>query len=205
MLRPHSKISYRITSTDLDTIIADLVDLKAAGADGFVFGALTADRDIDVESCRKVIEQAGNSPVTFHRAFDMSSPAKQLVNVSTLEHCGFARLLTSGFAETAEIGLNALIEIQNHIRENALKIKLMPGCGVTVNNAEKILMSTGCKEFHASAKSKCIEVIPKLKMDTVAISKEIDNNAHSVTDTDIVRQLVSIGKTYLAKKQSDLS
>lgn len=200
MLRPHSKISFRFTSIDLETIVADMIDLKAAGADGFVFGALTDGRDIDTKSCRTVIQQAGTLPVTFHRAFDMSSPAKQLDNISLLEDCGFARLLTSGFAESAEVGLDALIEIQNYIRENGMKIKLMPGCGVTVNNAEKILLSTGCKEFHASAKSKCIENIPKLIMDTAAIVKEIDGNGYSVTDTDIVRKLVSIGKIYLSKE-----
>lgn len=67
MLRPHGKISYQHTDTDMEIIEKDMVTLIENGVDGFVFGALTADRDIDVERCQQVIRLASGLPVTFHR------------------------------------------------------------------------------------------------------------------------------------------
>jgi copper homeostasis protein len=51
-----------------------LQDIKNAvnlGADGVVFGCLTADGDIDIKRNKELIEAAGDLSVTFHRAFDM--------------------------------------------------------------------------------------------------------------------------------------
>lgn len=194
MLRPHGKISYRISDTDLETIITDMESLKENGIDGFVFGALTPNRDIDVEKCQNVIENANGLPVTFHRAFDMTLPSKKLDNVDKIVSCGFTRILTSGFAETAEFGIDALTEIQRYITENSINLILMPGCGITIRNAEKILRISECREFHASCKTKVVEDIPRFDEDTAAISKEIDKNEHSLTDIVIVRKLVAIGK-----------
>lgn len=180
--------------------MCDMDDLKAAGADGFVFGALTADRAIDGPACQTVIERAAGLPVTFHRAFDMSSPAMMLPNVSTLSQLGFARLLSSGYAQSAYIGLDALMKIQRHIRETGLAIKLMPGCGVTADNAAQILSSSGCKEFHATAKRNRAEAIPNKHLDSGAIEKAVGTNAYSETDEDTVRVLVRIGRSFLERQ-----
>lgn len=194
MLRPHGRISYEISETDLETILTDMDGLRDNGVDGFVFGALTSDRNIDVEKCKTVIKHANGLPVTFHRAFDMTIPTEKFENVKRIAECGFSRILTSGFSETAELGANVLADIQRFILDNKLNLILMPGCGVTIKNAEYILETTGCKEFHASAKVKVVEELVKNPGDTKAISKEIENNSYSVTDREIVRQLVSISK-----------
>lgn len=67
MLRPHGRISYQHTDTDIQILKTDISLLIDNGADGFVFGALTSDRDIDVGRCQQVIELARGLPVTFHR------------------------------------------------------------------------------------------------------------------------------------------
>lgn len=67
MLRPHARISYQYTDTDMDILKTDINLLADNGADGFVFGALTSDRDIDVDRCQQIIELARGLPVTFHR------------------------------------------------------------------------------------------------------------------------------------------
>lgn len=200
MLRPHGRVSHQISDTDLETILTDMNALRENGVDGFVFGALTPNRDIDIEKCNEIIQNAHGLPVTFHRAFDMTVPSKKFENVEQIASCGFSRILSSGFYETAELGVDELAAIQEYILENRLDLILMPGCGVTVTNAEQILENTRCKEFHASAKVKVVEEIPKNFEDTRAISKEIENNAYSITDKSIVEQLVAIGKTYLEGK-----
>lgn len=197
MLRPHGRISYQHTDIDMEIIKKDMIDLIDQDVDGFVFGALTVDRDIDVERCRQVIQNTSGLPVTFHRAFDMTIPELKFENVNKIAECGFSRILSSGFAETAELGVEALTEIRRYIVKKGFNLTLMPGCGVTIKNADSILRTSGCKEFHASAKIKRTDCITSHESDTNAIRKEIENNSYSVTDCTIVQQLVAIGKMNL--------
>lgn len=197
MLRPHGRISYQHTDIDMEIIKKDMIDLIEGGIDGFVFGALTVDREIDVERCRQVIQNASGLSVTFHRAFDMTIPELKFQNVDKIAECGFSRILSSGFAETAELGVEALTEIKRYIVEKGYNLILMPGCGITIKNAESILQTSGCKEFHASAKIKRTECITSHESDTNAIRKEIQSNSYSVTDCTTVQQLVAIGKMNL--------
>lgn len=67
MLRPHGRISYQHSDADMEILKTDISLLADNGADGFVFGALTSDRDIDVGRCQQVIELTRGLPVTFHR------------------------------------------------------------------------------------------------------------------------------------------
>lgn len=196
MLRPHGRISFQMSDTDMETTLTDMNVLQDYGIDGFVFGVLTASRDIDIEKCEQVIKNADGLPVTFHRAFDMTVPVMKFENIERIASCGFQRILTSGFEQTAELGLAYLTEMQQYILDNKLNLSLMPGCGVTISNAETILRTTGCKEFHASAKARVFENIPKHMTDTPAILKEIEQNSYSHTDREIVKELVSIGKMY---------
>lgn len=161
MLRPHGKISYQHSDTDMEIIREDMEALIANDVDGFVFGALTADRDIDVDKCRQVVEHARGLPVTFHRAFDMTVPENINRNLDSIAQCGFSRLLTSGLAETAEIGIETITKIKKYVDEKHYNVIIMPGCGITTKNAEHILQTSGCKEFHASAKIKATESIPQ--------------------------------------------
>lgn len=74
----------------------DIIAARECGADGVVIGALTADGDIDVSVCRRLVEAAGNMSITFHRAFDMCrEPMQALDDIIAL---GCNRLLTSGRA-----------------------------------------------------------------------------------------------------------
>lgn len=69
MLRPHGRISYQHTDADMEILKTDIDLLIENGADGFVFGALTSDRDIDVARSRQIVKWARGLPVTFHRLF----------------------------------------------------------------------------------------------------------------------------------------
>lgn len=196
MLRPHNKISYRLCDVDMEIVLADLEAFKEAGADGFVFGALTEDREIDEEACRKVLQNSNNLPVTFHRAFDMTYPPNSRQNLEKIARLGFKRVLTSGFSETAELGMDELIDMNDCITGESLDLILMPGCGITVDNIEEIMLNTGAKEVHASGKASFAEIIPKLPDgDTFAIEKAIETNAYFITDVDFVKELVLIAKS----------
>ncbi len=125
----------------------DIRTCKQLGADGVVIGALTADGDIDTALCRRLIAAAKGMSVTFHRAFDMCrDPQKALEELISL---GCDRVLTSGQAGTAEAGIPLLKKL---VEQASGRISIMPGCGVNNSNAAAILLATGAKEIHASAR-----------------------------------------------------
>ncbi len=121
---------------------------KRLGADGVVFGALTADGHIDMEHCRVWAEAAEGMQITFHRAFDQCvNPQEALEDIIQL---GCHRLLTSGQATTAEAGIEMLCRLN---KQSNGRIIIMPGAGVNPGNAARILQETGCTEIHSSARN----------------------------------------------------
>lgn len=200
MLRPVNRTSFTHSDTDMENILFDMKAFAQHGVDGFVFGALDSKREIDVPKCKLVIESANGLPVTFHRAFDQSIPARNLQNIELISSLGFQRLLTSGFAETAEIGIPALTILNDFVKENGLNLIIMPGCGITPANAERILTETRCREFHGSAKAKLVEVIPADGSDTPGITAAIRNNAIYCADKATVIQLAQIRTKVLKTK-----
>ena len=80
-----------------------------------------------------------------------------------LIQCGVKRILTSGGKKNAEDGISLL----KQLREKANgRIIIVPGGGVTILNAERILRETGCTEIHSSAKGERIydEITPDPEM-----------------------------------------
>ncbi|CAL7938436.1 unnamed protein product [Xylocopa violacea] len=147
MLRIRSG-NFVYTEEEMEVMLQDLRILKECGADGFVFGALTSDNEINVQFCKNVLAAARPLPVTFHRAFDeVNDPLQSLEVLITL---GFERILTSGQQDTAEEGLEL---IQKLVEKAQNRIIVMPGSGITKENILRIKMESGAKEFHASAKT----------------------------------------------------
>ena len=120
-----------------------LHDIKVArqlGADGVVFGCLTAEGYVDVPLMQKLMNAVGEMSVTFHRAFDMcSNPKEALEQIIGL---GIDRVLTSGQEATAEKGIPLLKEL---VEQADGRIIIMPGCGVNAGNIRKIAEETGTK------------------------------------------------------------
>ncbi|KAG9428269.1 copper homeostasis protein cutC [Apis mellifera carnica] len=182
MLRIRSG-NFVYTKEEMEVMLQDLKILKDYGADGFVFGALTPDNEIDVESCKDILSAAESLPVTFHRAFDeVNDPLKSLKILIDLK---FERILTSGQKDTALEGLELIKKL---VQEARNKIIVMPGSGITKENILKIKMISGAKEFHASAKKKVIipHGVNKVKIGT---NKETYT---TMTDKELVREMVRI-------------
>lgn len=181
----------------MKNIISDMKIFREHNIDGFVFGSLTENREIDVPNSKLVIENAHGLPVTFHRAFDMSIPSQMHANVKLIAELGFQRLLTSGLAETAELGIDVLKELNLNVLNKSMKLIVMPGCGINPENLEKVLRVTCCREIHGSARVERIEEIKRHASDTSAISTNIDSNSSYVADWEIVQNLVRIKTDFL--------
>lgn len=145
MLRPKEG-SFLYNLTEFEQMKKDLLQFKASGADGFVFGILNEGNHIDTEKNKELIELAGDLPCTFHRAVDrtpdLDQAFKQLIDL------GFSTVLTSGGASSAMEGkdrLKQLVELYDG------KIEILVGGEVRSDNVELLKLHTGAKSFHSSA------------------------------------------------------
>lgn len=131
---------------ELVTMETDIATAKSAGVDGFVFGVLDANGNIDVEANRRLIERARPASVTFHRAFDMTPDP--FAALETLIELGFDRVLTSGQEPGSFEGAELLAKL---IEKAGDRIIVMPGGGITAKNVERIVAATGAQEIHFAA------------------------------------------------------
>ena len=124
----------------------DIEFCREAGVHGVVIGALTADGDIDMEACKKMVVAAGDMSITFHRAFDICR--EPLVALEQIISLGCHRLLTSGQQPSAEQGAEFIAEL---VKRAAGRIIIMPGAGINPKNIVAIEQKTAATEFHSTA------------------------------------------------------
>lgn len=147
--------------------------------DRFVFGCLTPDKNVDARLCAKIITQAAPKPVTFHRAFDCCGDSHEAMK--TIIDLGFDRVLTSGQRPTAahHQAMQLLKQLLDEFGDN---IQIMPGAGITVDNA-KIFIENGFKIVHSSCK-----VLKKLPTSQLSLGTS-DSSLLFITDGEIVRKM----------------
>ena len=144
LIRPREG-DFIYNEDEVGTMLHDIRQAKKLGANGVVIGALRPDGSIDEETIRRLVGEAEGVSITFHRAFDVcTKPLEALEKIISL---GCHRLLTSGQAPTAEQGIPLLKKL---VEQSAGRLIIMPGAGVNVNNALKILSETGAHEIHGS-------------------------------------------------------
>jgi copper homeostasis protein len=146
IIRPRGG-DFLYSESEIREMLYDIHTAKELGADGLVFGCLRPDGSVDMEKMRRLMDAAGDTPVTFHRAFDHSrDPFQALEDVISL---GCARILTSGCRPTAPEGAETLAEL---VRRAGDRIIIMPGCGIRENNIAETARLSGAREFHFSAR-----------------------------------------------------
>ena len=146
IIRPRGG-DFLYSESEIKEMIYDIQAAKELGADGLVFGCLNPDGTVDMKTMSRLMEAAGDTPVTFHRAFDHTNdPFKALEDIISL---GCARILTSGCRPTALEGAELLSQLGEKAGE---RIIIMPGCGVRENNIAEIARLSSAREFHFSAR-----------------------------------------------------
>lgn len=145
LIRPRTG-DFSYNNYEVNTMIDNIKMAKSLGMDGIVIGCLLSDGSLDIITLNRLIMAASGMNITFHRAFDYcTDPTKTLQQIIDL---GCNYLLTSGQAETAELGIEMLKTLHEQADDN---IVILPGKGITENNILKIKKETGLKEFHTSA------------------------------------------------------
>lgn len=77
IIRPRGG-DFLYSPIEIKTMLKDIEMARRLGADGVVFGCLTANGEIDVPVMEQLMEASEGLSVTFHRAFDVCRDASKL-------------------------------------------------------------------------------------------------------------------------------
>lgn len=145
MIRPRGG-DFIYSDKEFEQMKSEIIMIKNFRIDGFVFGILNEENEIDFERNRKLIELAKPFPCTFHRAFDRTKDAED--SLETVIKLGFKTILTSGLAHHVEEGKQQLKTLVQTAKD---RITIMPGGGLRSTNIEEIDSFTQATYFHSSA------------------------------------------------------
>ncbi len=138
-------VRFAHTPHQVEGMVSQIVRYRPLGPAGFVFGALTRDRRIDLETTARLRAACGSGPAIFHRAFD--EVADKEAGLEELIRLGFTRVLTSGGVGSVPDHLAAL---QKLVAQAKGRIQVMPGGGITADTAGRVVQFTRCEHLHGS-------------------------------------------------------
>lgn len=180
---------FTYSQEDIEVMCMDAELLLKNGADGIAFGALNADRTIDVEANKKLIDitHRYNKEFVFHRAIDcVDNPIE---SIETLIQLGCDRILTSGFRSTALEGISNLKDLQTKYGN---QIEFLMGGKVNSTNANQLINETGIHQIHSSCKTWVVD--PSTHNDYVSYAYGDYKSHYECVDLDLVKQLVKTVK-----------
>ncbi|MEG0926072.1 copper homeostasis protein CutC [Chryseobacterium sp.] len=145
MIRPRGG-DFTYSNTEFEQMKADLTALKSLNVDGFVFGILDENDEVNREQNKILVELASPLPCTFHRAFDRANDLDN--SLEKVIECGFTTILTSGQKPNVSEGkenLKKLVELADG------RLEILVGGGLRSSNIEDIRAFTKAEYFHSSA------------------------------------------------------
>lgn len=143
IIRPRGG-NFEYSEDEVQIMVDDIKACKDLGTYGVVIGALKG-KVIDLETTKKLVEEAKPMKITFHMAFD--DIEDKFAAIDQLVELGVERILTKGGMANAIEGKDALRELVNYASG---RIIIMPGKSVTKANRDEILEYTGTKEIHGT-------------------------------------------------------
>ncbi|MGF1784709.1 copper homeostasis protein CutC [Photobacterium swingsii] len=189
MIRPRQG-DFLFSSDDVEIMLADIHAAKHAQLQGIVVGALTRDGHVDRDILHALMKQAGTLGVTFHRAIDQC--ADPFAALDTVMQAGCERVLTSGLAPSAPEGITMIKRMVEHcVKHYGDRFSIMPGAGVTADNAASIIKQTGVSEIHLSGKSTRPSLMQHIDASAHMGSANVDDFAIPVTSVDKIKAVVA--------------
>ena len=149
LIRPRGGDFFH-THLEFEIMKSDIRFCGETGCDCVVTGMLNPDGTVDRIRNGELVEMARRygMGVTFHRAFDRSNDLFQAME--DIIDLGCERILTSGGYDTAIEGAEVILRL---IEKAAGRIIIMPGSGITPENAPGLIRRTGLKELHGTFRS----------------------------------------------------
>ena len=151
MVRPRGG-DFAYTTDELAMMRDDIDVALDAGATGVVFGC-ERDGHLDTAATQvllaRVHERRDDAQVTFHMAFDKIRADEQLAVIDWLAEHGVTRILTHGGLDGTAIADN-VCRLRAYVARAAGRIGILPGAGITWENAEDIAQAVGVPEVHGT-------------------------------------------------------
>ena len=145
MVRPRAG-GFCYTSAEIATMERDTTAALEHGADGIVFGILTADGKIDLPRSQRIRRLIGDKQSVFHRAFDVTpdpfAALEQLIDM------GITRVLTSGQKDSVPQGVEFIRKL---VERAAGRIEILPGGGILPYQVREMADQTTCNQIHLTA------------------------------------------------------
>lgn len=146
MIRPRGG-DFVYSELEVRAMKEDILSFLSHGADGFVFGILNKQGEVNKADCLQLIQVAAEKPCTFHRAFDVLE--NKQVALEEIIRLGFKRILTSGGENSVMEGLPLIIKLLMQAKD---RIIILPGGGLKLQDIADLNMTGLLKEIHASCK-----------------------------------------------------
>ncbi|MCO4316076.1 copper homeostasis protein CutC [Phyllobacterium sp. 21LDTY02-6] len=181
MVRPRAG-NFIYSDIELGAMLHDIAGIRSAGLAGVVFGANLANGALDERALRRLMAEATGLGVTLHRAFDLVPDVAEAVE--TAVELKFERILTSGRMPTA---LEGMADLEATHDCAAGRIAIMPGSGVNLRTAQKLLEHLAFGEIHSSCS------VAATIVNEPAARLGFETASRKRTDADLVREL----KAYL--------
>lgn len=144
MVRPRPG-DFVFSSAEIAGMCAEIAQIRALGLAGVVLGAGSPD-GLDVPALEALVAAAKGLGTSLHRVVDLVKDRNLAVRIAG--DLGFERVLTSGGMPKAIDGIDAIASM---VATAPQGLSVMPGGGVTPENAADILRRTGAREIHGSA------------------------------------------------------
>lgn len=146
LMRPRPG-DFLYTPEERELMRLQILQLKNAGADGFVIGCLTAQGDLDWEAMAPLVEACSGCGITLHRCIDVSR--EPLETCRQAGAMGIDTVLTSGAAASCTQGQELIARM---IAMNGPEILI--GAGVNAQVIRHFLQAVpGAAAFHMSGKT----------------------------------------------------
>ncbi len=184
LMRPRAG-DFLYTQEELKLMARQMKALKAAGADGFVIGCLTAAGELDEKALQPLLTAAGDSGLTLHRCIDVSRDLEKTYLAAG--RLGIDTVLTSGGAAGCKAGMETiggLLELQE-----AGGPTVLIGAGVSAPVIAQFRSHfPGARAFHMSGKTE-IESAMRFRREGVPMGIPGFDEWHiQQTDPQAVRQ-----------------
>lgn len=149
LMRPRAG-DFLYTKEEIELLCAQMGNLCAAGADGFVLGALTPEGDLDEAAVCRMLETCQGKPVTLHRCIDVARDPEQVYRRAAA--LGLDTVLTSGAAASCQEGTSTLARLLA-LRDEMNGPEVLIGAGVNAAVIARLRTQLpGSRAFHMSGK-----------------------------------------------------
>ena len=150
LMRPRAG-DFLYTDDEIQLMADQILELKQAGADGFVIGCLTPEGNLDQKAMAPLVAAAAGTGLTLHRCIDVSrNPIKTWQDAKDM---GIDTVLTSGAAFSCMKGLDTIGKLLSlHDAEGGPEILIGAGVKASVITAIRTRFPNS-RSFHMSGKT----------------------------------------------------